>query len=869
MPDWRDLPHQEVTVSGEELMRAAAPVLERLAPTISGSKVAVALTDANATVLQRMVGDPALRDVLDHLSLAPGFSYSEQAVGTNACGTSLVERRPCLVVGPEHFAERLRPYACAAAPIRDLVSGRIEGSIDITLPQADATPQMEAQVTTLSHEIEERLLARYTRREQELLAAYGSSGPGPAPGLGADSELDADDRLRLREQAAELISQPRETGLQVPLSRERRATLRPLPVHGSRGTAGTAVEVDVPRPRTRSPGSAGGREPKPRPKTPYPAPDVAAAPRTADDGDRDRDRDPTERWLLLLGEQSVGRLAVAARERLRLLYEAGLSIGTTLDVRTTAEELAEVAIPYLADYVTVDLPDAVLEGVEPTRSDAHLRRVAVAAVQRDCPIREVGELVRYIPASPHSRAYLGNEPVLEPDLKKAVGWQAQRPLLARKILEHGVHSMMCVPLRARGVVLGVATFYRYDRPGPFEDDDLALAEDFVARAAVCIDNARRYTREHATALALQHSLLPHSLPGNSAVEAAHSYRPAQGAVGGDWFDVIPLSGARVALVVGDVVGHGLHATATMGRLRTAVHNFAALELAPDEVLARLDDLVNRLDEDVSEGWGCGNGVVGATCLYAVYDPASRMCSLARAGHPLPAVVRPDGTVGFADVPAGPPLGLGGFPFETVDLELPEGTSLVLFTDGLFERRDRDPDAGLDALCRSLSAARGRPPAATCGAVMEDMLPESCDPCDDVALLVARTRALGPDRIAEWDVPPDPAAVAWLRAAAVEQLTKWGLAEMAFTTEVVLSELVTNAMRHATGPFRLRLLRDRALICEVYDGSSTAPRLRRSGVADEGGRGLFLVAQLTQRWGTRHDCAGKVIWAEQSLPPTAA
>ncbi|WP_405015598.1 SpoIIE family protein phosphatase [Kitasatospora sp. NBC_01539] len=371
------------------------------------------------------------------------------------------------------------------------------------------------------------------------------------------------------------------------------------------------------------------------------------------------------------------------------------------------------------------------------------------------------------------------------------------------------------------------------------------------------------TGSHAMAVTLQQSLLPRGLPEQSAVDAAYRYLPAHAGVGGDWFDVIPLSGARVALVVGDVVGHGLHAAATMGRLRTAVHNFSALDLPPDELLTHLDDVVSRIDQEEAAN-GAESAIIGATCLYAIYDPATRRCQLARAGH-LPAVlVHGDGTVEIPDTPVGPPLGLRGLPFTTAELELPEGSQLVLFTDGLVEARTRDIDIGLDLL-RAALAHPGRSPEETCQAVLEALLPSR--PEDDVALLVARTRGLPVERIAEWDVPTDPAAVAAARATATRQLEAWGLDALVFSTELILSELVTNAIRHAAGPIRIRLLHDRALICEVGDSGSTSPHLRNASATDEGGRGLFLVAQLSERWGTRYTPEGKVIWAEQNLPRT--
>ncbi|MGW2418662.1 SpoIIE family protein phosphatase [Streptomyces sp. NPDC001709] len=575
--------------------------------------------------------------------------------------------------------------------------------------------------------------------------------------------------------------------------------------------------------------------------------------------------------------QAVSGRAEVARERLKLLYDAGLRIGTTLDVQRTAEELAETAVPRFADIVTVELLDPVLHGEEPFRATdgiTDLRRSAVAGLDTDDLRHPVGELIRFVPDHPVSMAMADGRPVLVGDLNAADGWPARHPESARRILDQGIHSMLVVPLRARGVVLGVVDFWRAQGSSPFEDEDLSFAEELAARAALCIDNARRYTREHTMAVTLQHSLLPRGLPEQSALDVAYRYLPAQAGVGGDWFDVIPLSGTRVALVVGDVVGHGLHAAATMGRLRTAVHNFAGLDLPVEELLGRLDELVTQIDaEEVDAADGQGM-VTGATCQYAVYDPTSQQLALATAGHPGPAVVHPDGTVDFPRLPVSPPLGLGaGLPVETAELTVPEGSRLVLFTDGLIEDRTRDLDAGLEAL-RAALAGPERTPDATCAAVMEAMLSDR--PRDDIALLVARTRRLGPAQVAEWDVPRDPAAVAPVRTACARRLTEWGLEHMAFTAELILSELITNAIRYGTEPIAVRLLRtmplgDSAagtLIFEVSDGSSTSPRMRRAKVTDEGGRGLFLVAQLAERWGTRYTPTGKVIWAEQSLHDSA-
>ncbi|WP_344414813.1 SpoIIE family protein phosphatase [Streptomyces glomeratus] len=567
----------------------------------------------------------------------------------------------------------------------------------------------------------------------------------------------------------------------------------------------------------------------------------------------------------------TGRAEVA-RERLKLLYEAGVRIGTTLDVVRTAEELTEVAVPRFADLVTVDLLDSVLRGWEPTTEGwRQLRRAAISGEDVTMPVYPVGELITLSPETPQMKTLQQGRGVVEPDLRQARGWRAQDPERARRALEHGLHSLVAVPLQARGVPLGVANFYRTEKSPGYEPEDLSFAEELAARAAVAIDNARRFTREHAMAVTLQRSLLPRGQPEQDALEVAWRYLPAEAGVGGDWFDVIPLSGGRVALVMGDVVGHGLHAAATMGRLRTAVHNFSTLDLPVDEVLGNLDDLVVRMDnEERADGAGDGHegeGVTGATCLYAIYDPVTGACTMARAGHPDPLVVSPDGAVCFPDVPASAPLGLGGYPFETVQVPLPEGSELVLYTDGLVADRHRDIDAGLDALRRALTRAGGRTPEEACRAVLDALKP--AHPCDDIALLVARTRLFPSSCVAEWEVPSDPAVVPSVRARCREKLQEWGLEETAFTTELLVSELVTNAIRYGSPPVKVRLLYGRCLVCEVADGSSTSPRLRRAATTDEGGRGMFLVAQFAQRWGTRYTTRGKVIWAELSLHGGAA
>ncbi|POX60195.1 histidine kinase [Streptomyces sp. Ru62] len=555
--------------------------------------------------------------------------------------------------------------------------------------------------------------------------------------------------------------------------------------------------------------------------------------------------------------------AEVARSRLSFLYEAGVRIGTTLDVRRTAEELSEVAVPRMADFVTVELLDSVLRGEEPTSAVREMRRTALRAAQGGHPLQAVGEVIRLMVAdTPMAAALRRGKAVLVPDLHSAGDWRAQDPEGARRALDYGIHSLITVPLRARGVVLGMVDFWRGAGSPRFEEEDVAVAEELVARAAVAIDNARRYSREHALAVTLQRNLLPLGLPDQGALEIASRYLPAESGVGGDWFDVIPLPGFRVALVVGDIVGHGLQAAVTMGRLRTAVLNFSSLDLAPDELLGHLDEMVTRLDTQSATAADDDQvPLTGATCLYAIYDPVGGHCTLSRAGHLAPAVVDPQGRVSFPDLPLSPPLGVGGHPFEAGELELPEGSRLVLFTDGLIENRGRDVDEGL-ALLSSAIADADRTPEETCRALVETMLPGH--PSDDVALLVARTRLLDPACVATWDVPFDAEAVPRVRGEVSRRLADWGLEETAFGTELILSELLTNAIRYGAPPVRVRLLLGRTLVCEVADGSNTSPRLRRAASTDEGGRGLFLVSQFADMWGTRYAARGKVIWAEQRL-----
>ncbi|MFI8521898.1 SpoIIE family protein phosphatase [Streptomyces sp. NPDC085481] len=564
-------------------------------------------------------------------------------------------------------------------------------------------------------------------------------------------------------------------------------------------------------------------------------------------------------------------------ERLALLHRATTCVGGSLSVRETGRELAGALVPGLGDIAVVEIADAVSLGEEPVPDkDGRLllRRTAVAG--RPAEGIEPATTDAGLVADRE-----GSDTGGDADAHAGGGAGATAG---------GYPFTMTAPLRARGIVLGRVSLGRHADRGTYEAADRDLLREIADRAALALDNARRFTRERRAAVGLQRSMLPPTQTETAAATTSGVYLPADTTtgVGGDWFDVIPLSSARVALVVGDVVGHGLAATATMGRVRTAVRTLADLDLEPDELLTHLDDLVGQLlaepdesdiedgesgadaDDDQGDSWRIRHpsSPTGATCVYAVYDPVSLQCVVASAGHPPPAVADPEGHVSYLPVDPGPPLGVGGLPFETTEADLAPGSVLALYSDGLIEGRDDDLDAGMTELAGHLAR-----PGALTGSLRElgreIVAGRPADGLgDDVTLLLARTRAIPAEDAFSWTIDADPAAVGTVREAATTRLHAWGLDELVFTTELVLSELVTNAIRYAGGPIDVRLIRAGRLICEVSDPSATHPRMRRARLTDEGGRGLYLVAQLTTRWGSRYSRQGKTIWAEQDFPPAA-
>ncbi|GAA1254924.1 SpoIIE family protein phosphatase [Kitasatospora nipponensis] len=568
------------------------------------------------------------------------------------------------------------------------------------------------------------------------------------------------------------------------------------------------------------------------------------------------------------------REAAGVRRNLALVNEASAHIGSTLDLETTAKELLDVVVPQFCDLATVDLYTALLSGEVGSSlsgsgggaydGSAELRRVAVSSVVGGAAsvlggdpapsaggygshlaTAEAGGTLCYPPRSPHARALrTGRSAIPEP---------GPDPLL---------RSTLVVPLVARDVVLGLIQLSRAIGSEPFDARDVAIAEEIAARAAVCVDNARLYRREHERALILQRSLLPPGNPEASGLEIACRYRPSNNntEVGGDWFDVISLPGHRTALVIGDVMGRGLRAAVAMGQLRTAVRTLAMLDLDPAEVLSALDEIARGLgapgatDAEAAE-------VYLATCVYAVFDAVTRRCVFANAGHLPPVLLSPGEDARMLDVPPGLPLGVGGEPFEEVELELPDGALLGLYTDGLVESRKHQLDEGLLAFRTALQ--NGAPALERlCDEVLSELDPHHGE--DDIALLMARVHAFPEDAVGDWRLPPEPTSVAKARELACGWLLVRGLDELVDTTELLVSELVTNALRHGRGDIRLRLLKDSTVVCEVWDDGYAQPRQRRAQETDEGGRGLQLVSLLAERWGSRRTPHGKIVWFELGL-----
>lgn len=558
------------------------------------------------------------------------------------------------------------------------------------------------------------------------------------------------------------------------------------------------------------------------------------------------------------------------RERVRAACLAAVrtTVGTSLDIATTCESLAEAVVPMFADLAVVEVVDDVVRGSDPPPGPlgaaVPLRRAAVRGPGTDDGADALVAETRRLPArTPHSLAAADLRARLVP-IDDRTPWLDAAPDTARLVRATGAHSLIVAPLTLRGAVLGLVSLYRCRDTAPYEESDLPLALTATAHAALSIDNARRYVRDHVIASMVQRKLLPQREGGGVAVETAHVLLPGRGS--GGWFDTINLSGSRTALVVGDVEGSGLRAAVVMGQLRTVIQALAGLDLEPDELLARLAETAVRLAAEQAEPQSVAREPVRpltATCVYAVHDPLARTCTVARAGHPAPVLVTPDGDASTLDVPAGPALfDPDGAPFAMAAFRLAEGSVLAFWTGTLLS------DEGTADRVREALARPGRGVQDLCDDVVYG-LPDDTH-AEGAVLLVARTGAVPADRVATWDLAHDRTTPGIARTLVRDRLDGWHLdEETAEATELIVSELVTNAIRHGTPPLRLRLILDRTLTCEVHDSSRVSPHLRHARTVDEGGRGLFIVSRLAAHWGVRYGADGKTLWTEQEIPDVPA
>ncbi|MCD9142645.1 ATP-binding SpoIIE family protein phosphatase [Streptomyces albireticuli] len=574
-------------------------------------------------------------------------------------------------------------------------------------------------------------------------------------------------------------------------------------------------------------------------------------------------------------------------ERLRFVGAATRRIARGIDLDEIVLGLCRATVPTFADAILVYLRDPLPVGDERPVGPVVLRLRRTDQLPEH--VRGLGEPVGGAFAAPAEAAPDRSDPAT--DLAGAAAERCEvriggplaevlrgvRPVFgdssaARAALPELLGEGRCVPdrhrtilapLRGRRRVIGAAVFIRRaDRPA-FEGDDLLVAAQLATHTALGVDKAVLYGREVYIADELQRTMLPDSLPQPTGVRLASRYLPAAetARVGGDWYDAIPLPGNRVALVVGDVMGHSMTSAAIMGQLRTTAQTLAGLDLPPAEVLHHLDEQAQRLGSDRM-----------ATCLYAVYDPVAHRIVIANAGHPPPIMLHRGGRAEVLRVPPGAPIGVGGVDFEAVELDAPAGATLLLYTDGLVESRIRDVWTGIEQLReRLIETARltgpNPPPLEPlCDEVLGMLGPGDRD--DDIALLAARFEGIAPSDVAYWFLDPRPQTARQARRLARRALTRWGLEELTDSVELLVSEVITNAVRYAERPITLRLLRTDVLRCEVGDDVPQLPRLRQARPSDEGGRGLYLVNRLARRWGATRLSTGKVVWFELALPAHA-
>ncbi|MFI6410267.1 SpoIIE family protein phosphatase [Streptomyces sp. NPDC050585] len=560
-------------------------------------------------------------------------------------------------------------------------------------------------------------------------------------------------------------------------------------------------------------------------------------------------------------------------DRLRFVGAATRRIARGIDLDEIVLGLCRATVPTFADAILVYLRDPLPVGDERPVDPfvLRLRRADRLRLTADdpgdlglFPVGQVGapdveqspaaELCEVRPGGHLAEVLRGVRPVFG---DSAAARAALPELLGEGPSVPPGHRAILAPLRGRRRVIGAAVFLRRPDRVAFEPNDLLVAAQLATHTALGIDKAVLYGREAYIADELQRTMLPENLPQPTGVRLASRYLPAAetARVGGDWYDAIPLPGSRVALVVGDVMGHSMTSAAIMGQLRTTAQTLAGLDLPPQEVLHHLDEQAQRLGENRM-----------ATCLYAVYDPVAHRITIANAGHPPPILLHLGGRAEVLRVPPGAPIGVGGVDFEAVELDAPAGATLLLYTDGLVESRLRDVWTGIEQLRERLAATAqltgpDHPPPleALCDDVLDMLGPGDRD--DDIALLAARFDGITPSDVAYWFLEPEDAAPGRARRLARRALARWGLEELNDAVELLVSEVVTNAVRYASRPVTLRLLRTDVLRCEVGDDSPQLPRQRRARDTDEGGRGLFLVNRLARRWGATRLSTGKVVWFE--------
>ncbi|MFE5300153.1 SpoIIE family protein phosphatase [Streptomyces sp. NPDC056632] len=568
------------------------------------------------------------------------------------------------------------------------------------------------------------------------------------------------------------------------------------------------------------------------------------------------------------GGQSGGDGAAARREgdRLRFVGAATRRIARGLDLDEIVLGLCRATVPTFSDAILVYLRDPLPVGDERPAEPFVLRlrrtdRLRLTdgegeelVLVPDPDPTPAAELCEVRSGSALAEVLRGVRPVPG---DSAAARAALPELLGPEHPVPGGQRAILAPLRGRRRVIGAAVFLRRPERAGFEPNDLLVAAQLATHTALGIDKAVLYGREAYIADELQRTMLPDSLPQPTGVRLASRYLPAAetARVGGDWYDAIPLPGSRVALVVGDVMGHSMTSAAIMGQLRTTAQTLAGLDLPPQEVLHHLDEQAQRLGENRM-----------ATCMYAVYDPVSHRITIANAGHPPPILLHLGGRAEVLRVPPGAPIGVGGVDFEAVELDAPAGATLLLYTDGLVESRLRDVWTGIEQLRERLAATaqltgpdHSPPLEALCDDVLDMLGPGDRD--DDIALLAARFDGIAPSDVAYWFLEPEDAAPGRARRLARRALARWDLEELTDSVELLISEVVTNAVRYAERPVTLRLLRTDVLRCEVGDDSPQLPRQRRARETDESGRGLFLVNRLARRWGATRLSGGKVVWFE--------